>query len=288
MSEVGREPLRQEGFVVTSLTNSILIDPRRLQPHYHDFFQMMLLRGTGTVMHDFHETHVTGMNLFFLSPGQVHTMRRNRGFWGTTVSFTQAFFDHRSTPPSGLFDLPFFFPTHGCPLIKVPADHQKKITSIFTELQSEFDLAQPHAADALRAWLRVLFVHVQRLVEQSRPAKPASSRSVLARRFQLAVENNFRDGFDLKDYARQLGVTPNHLNDMVRAETGRSAGRLIRQRRFLDAQRLLSHSELSVAEIGYELGFRDPSYFGNFFRRETGLTRAAFREQIREKYHSKS
>ena len=32
----------------------------------------------------------------------------------------------------------------------------------------------------------------------------------------------------------------------------------------------LSHSELSVSEIGYRLGFHDPSYFGRFFRKGTG------------------
>jgi aminopeptidase N len=33
------------------------------------------------------------------------------------------------------------------------------------------------------------------------------------------------------------------------------------QRRLLDAKRLLSHSDMSVSEIGYHLGFQDPSYF---------------------------
>jgi len=50
---------------------------------------------------------------------------------------------------------------------------------------------------------------------------------------------------------------------------------------------LLSHSDLDVAEVGYQTGFKDPSYFGRFFRRETGRTPAEFRAEIREKYHRK-
>ncbi|HVE16978.1 MAG TPA: AraC family ligand binding domain-containing protein, partial [Chthoniobacterales bacterium] len=110
MSEIGQEPLRREGIVVTSLEESLHHDPCRLRPHYHDFFQMMLLRGSGSIMHDFRDYRVGGSTLIFLSPGQVHTIRPQRGFGGIIVSFTQSFFDHDSAPPSALFDLPFFFP----------------------------------------------------------------------------------------------------------------------------------------------------------------------------------
>ena len=65
MSQLGQESLRSEGFGVTSLVNSVLNDPRRLRPHYHNFFQMMLLRGEGTVMYDFHDDQVSGLTLFF-------------------------------------------------------------------------------------------------------------------------------------------------------------------------------------------------------------------------------
>jgi peptidoglycan/xylan/chitin deacetylase (PgdA/CDA1 family) len=63
-------------------------------------------------------------------------------------------------------------------------------------------------------------------------------------------------------------VTTRHLNESLRLETGLTAGDLIRARRILEAKRLLLHSELTTAEIGYELGFEDPSYFSRFIRRE--------------------
>ena len=126
-----------------------------------------------------------------------------------------------------------------------------------------------------------------RLHTQQRPVVELSARARLVREFHLAVEGHFREERTLEIYSRELGVSANHLNDVIRAETKQSAGGIIRQRRLLDAKRLLSHSELSVSEIGYRLGFHDPSYFGRFFRKGTGCSPAAFREEIREKYHSK-
>src|ERR1700730_3594648 len=52
----------------------------------------------------------------------------------------------------------------------------------------------------------------------------------------------------------------------------------------LEAKRLLLHSELSIAEIGYELGFEDPSYFSRFIRREIETSPVELRHRIREKY----
>lgn len=285
MSAVGQESLRREGIAVT-LVRDTPHDPNRLQPHYHDFFQLMLLRGRGGAMHDFRDYAVRGAMLLFLSPGQVHALRPQRGFRATILSFTQSFFDHKAPPPSALFELPFYAPAGGTSHLDLAPRRIPAIAEIFAAMEDEFQRAEPGAAEALRAWLRLLFVRITRVAAPSSPAAPVTRAAGLVRQFQTAVERHFRTDRSLADYASELGVTPNHLNDVIRAELGQSAGALIRQRRLLDAKRSLSHSDLSVSEIGYQLGFNDPSYFARFFRRETGQSPAEFREEIREKYRS--
>src|SRR5579863_725536 len=165
MSHAGQESLRREGFVVASVVGSLWDDPRRLHPHYHDFFQMMLLQGRARVMHDFQEVHPGGTTLFFFSPGQVHAVDPRPGCDGLTVSFTQGFFDHRAAPPSVLFELPFFFPAGEPPSMKIPDGDPFQIGPVFAELDREFRAAKTGAADALRAWLRILFIRIGRLYE---------------------------------------------------------------------------------------------------------------------------
>lgn len=285
MSTLGRDSLREEGIVVTTLHESLLHDPRRLRPHYHDFFQLMLLRGRGLVMHDFRDYTVNGMTLICLSPGQVHTIRPRPGFGAVIVSFTQSFFDHGSPPPSVLLDLPLFFPVDAAPLLSISRGDRFRIADVFSEMEREFHAAEAGAANALRAWLHILLTRVQRQFAAGRQQDAVTRSSRLVREFHLAVERRFRSEHDLADYARELGITANHLNDLIRAETGNSAGSVVRSRRLLDAKRLLSHSDLTVAEVAYEVGFADPSYFGRFFRRETGVSPAEFRAEIRKKYH---
>ncbi len=286
MSVHGQAHLRQQGIVVLSLEDSLAHDPNRLQPHYHDFFQIILFDGPGTMMHDFRDFSVKKPTLIFLSPGQVHTMRPRPGLQATLVSFTQSFFDHAAPPPSMLFEIPFFFPEESQPWFVIPKEELAGIRATFADLQREFDRAESGAEEILRATLRILFVRLQRLHADIRPQESPSRAMRLVRQFHVAVETYVNEMRTLEEFAKALQVTSNHLNDIVREQTGRSAGDIIRQRRLLEAKRLLSHSDLSVSEIGYQLAFRDPSYFSRYFRRYAGRTPAEFRSEIREKYHS--
>ncbi len=284
MSQAGAEGLRQAGVVVIPFMRSVAMDPQRMRPHYHEFFQIIFLHGQATVMHDFVEFAARGRMIIFLSPGQAHFVRPKPGLHGHTISFTQAFFDHLAPPPSALFKFPFFFPTDTRPWLTLPEGDPFRVIEAMVELQREFDAAQAGAAEVLRALLHILLVRANRLYLEVHPPKKASRAAHLMRQFHLAVEQRFRELHAVPDYARLLGVTANHLHDVVREQTGRSAGDFIRQRRMLDAKRLLSHSDLTVAEIAYQLGFEDPSYFTRSFKRLADETPAEFRSKIREKY----
>ena len=277
--------LRAEGFVAVPYNESRAWNPTLLTPHYHDFFQVSLILGDALLMHDFREQQVSGHTLFFLSPGQVHAAISGRKTDGTILSFTREFFDAGAAASPGLLlDLPFFYAADFPPWMSVPEDAVETTRGIFREIQEEFDHARPGAAEIVRALLRILLVKASRWRSISDVSIPASRSAALARDFQLLVERHFRSWQGLAPYARELGVTNNHLNDVIGETTGIPAGEHIRRRRLLDAKRLLLYSELSVSEIGFQLGFKDPSYFARFFRRYQNQTPAEFRDEIREKY----
>ncbi|WP_265593976.1 helix-turn-helix domain-containing protein [Haloferula sp. BvORR071] len=286
LGDYRQSDLRGEGFVAVPYQESRAWNPTLLTPHYHDFFQVSLIRGDARLMHDFRETKVSGHTLFFLSPGQVHAVKSGSDTDGTILSFTREFFDAGAAGSTELLlGLPFFYPADSAPWMKVPRHGVAPACELFRELQQEFDAAREGAVEIIRALLRILLIKASRwrgLV----PASPAAVHrgNALVRNFQLLVERHFNDWQTLPQYAKQLGVTANHLNDVVSEATGKAAGEHLRQRRLLDAKRLLLYSELGVAEIGYQLGFKDPSYFSRFFRRYEERTPAEFREAIREKY----
>uniref|UniRef100_UPI00313DFF0E helix-turn-helix domain-containing protein n=1 Tax=Dyadobacter sp. OTU695 TaxID=3043860 RepID=UPI00313DFF0E len=81
-----------------------------------------------------------------------------------------------------------------------------------------------------------------------------------------------------QDYARHLSVHVNYLNRSVRETTGKTTSAHISSRIIAEAKALLQHSDWSVAEIAYALGFEYPAYFNNYFKRLTGSTPNTFRK----------
>ena len=56
-----------------------------------------------------------------------------------------------------------------------------------------------------------------------------------------------------------------------------SAKGLVWERQAQEARRLLRHSGMSINEIGYELGFKDPGYFSRFFSQQVGMSPREYR-----------
>ena len=114
------------------------------------------------------------------------------------------------------------------------------------------------------------------------PAAPATTEAGLAqsqiRQFGALLNQHYRRQRSVRDYAQQLHLTANYLNALCRRVLGQTASDLIHARVVLEAQRLLTHSALSVAQVADELGFDDPSYFGRYFRKYVGLSPEAFRQ----------
>jgi len=75
-------------------------------------------------------------------------------------------------------------------------------------------------------------------------------------------------------------VHVNHLNRAVKETTGKNTSELIAGRVVNEAKALLKHTDNTVAEVAYSLGFEHPSNFIIFFKKQTGLTPKALRDKI--------
>ena len=55
---------------------------------------------------------------------------------------------------------------------------------------------------------------------------------------------------------------------------------MIQERVILEAQRMLLYSNLHVNQIGYCLGFDDPSYFVKYFKKHALISPVEFRKSV--------
>lgn len=80
-------------------------------------------------------------------------------------------------------------------------------------------------------------------------------------------------------YADKLFVTPKHLSSIVKEVSGKSAGEWIDEYVIMEAKTLLKLSETSVQEIAYNLNFPNPSFFGRYFKKHTGVTPGDYKKK---------
>ncbi|HKD30460.1 MAG TPA: AraC family transcriptional regulator [Xanthobacteraceae bacterium] len=160
-------------------------------------------------------------------------------------------------------------------------DEVERIGRLCADLHEERFLARPGYRLAMRGYLALIAIAVARLAASRArtgaatlmPADP----TVDALRY--LVEEHFRHQRQLAFYAGKLAMTPDRLNDHVKRAAGVTAGHLIRQRVLTEAKRQLVFTNQPIHEIAYDLTFADPSHFTRFFRKQTGITPQAFREQ---------
>ncbi|AEW00303.1 AraC family transcriptional regulator [Niastella koreensis] len=114
---------------------------------------------------------------------------------------------------------------------------------------------------------------------QLKPVQNLNRFEVITKAFRSLLEQNFTTVKSPMDYARQLNVSKQYLNECVKTTTGFSVSWHIQQRIVLEAKRLLYHSDKSVKEIASALGYEDHSYFGRFFAKVSGMTPLAFRSK---------
>ena len=81
--------------------------------------------------------------------------------------------------------------------------------------------------------------------------------------------------------AERIGVSRATLDRAVAADIGISPAKMLSRLRLDEARRMLRAGVLSVSEIAYKLGYCNPAYFVNTFRRETGLSPRAWRVTTR-------
>ena len=98
--------------------------------------------------------------------------------------------------------------------------------------------------------------------------------------FKHILSKYIKEQHDIDFYAKKLNISPNHLNRCVKEIFEKSTTQMIAEMLTLEAKVLLYQPSISISEVSYSIGFDDPSYFGRFFKKQSGQTPTEFRKII--------
>ncbi|MBO6675845.1 MAG: helix-turn-helix domain-containing protein [Rhizobiales bacterium] len=221
-------------------------------------------------------------SLIVLQPGQVHHFGDLSECDGWALILRSEVLPARAANAAKVSDIEAMKQLEGLPSkLALRAGAQLAATEAFERMARDAGRPASRAVNALlRSQLEALVIrlHIDSTIPNDAIAEPAQLQRF--RQYRTLVEREFTRWHTVALYAAELGCSEKSLSRAARTMADRSAKAILTDRVVLEAKRLLAHSLLPVANIGYELGFSEPTNFVKFFRRETRLTPGAFRKQM--------
>lgn len=131
---------------------------------------------------------------------------------------------------------------------------------------------------------QLLLARVRNLIDSHRRLKQFfGDRHTLAKEDVCDMDKNFVEKFkslldaklgdsnlNVEDLGKDMGLSRVQLYRKIKSLTNYSPNELLRIARLKKAASLLASSDMTVAEIGYEVGFSSPSYFTKCYKEQFG------------------
>lgn len=252
-----------------------------------DFYKICLTTGKSKIHYSDKSFEQEGSVLFFGNPHIPYSWETLSTYYvGFTILFSEDFFK-QSERSESLQNSPFF-KIGGTPVLNISEEQRLFLNTLFQKMIEEQKSDYTYKDELIRNYISLIIHEALKLqpVENINQNKNSSARitnvffELLERQFPIETTDQPLKLKTAQDYALQLNIHVNHLNRSVKEVTGKSTTTHISERIVTEAKALLQHTDWNISEIASALGFEYPTYFNNFFKKNTGTNPKTLRETI--------
>ncbi|WP_299437656.1 AraC family transcriptional regulator [uncultured Aquimarina sp.] len=249
-------------------------------PHRHDFYIIILVsKAKGTHIIDFNKFLLEDHQVFFLSPGQVHQIKEEQKSYGWVITFSRQFLVKNNIDYRFIEDINLFQDYGNSPPLPLNDEQLKELNTYSTQIFDTYYSDTKFKLEAVGALLKLFLIYSNNICNtHTKDPQQLQVGSIILKEYKKLVEEHFFDWHKVHQYAEALHVTPDHLNRTIKSLIGKTAKEYLQSRIIVAAKRLLSFSDKTTKEIGYELGFTEPANFSNFFKKCTSSPPSQFRK----------
>ncbi|WP_206669116.1 helix-turn-helix domain-containing protein [Flavobacterium pectinovorum] len=244
------------------------------QSHRDEGFTFHILeKGTVIIEIDFETHHVTAPAVVYLHPDQVHRMLDIDDIIVCSLSINS---ENLNTGYLKILEelnpvTPLSLETEAYSIVA-----ESFLLCLNFYRQKENKLYYPLLRDSCNTFIGFLLSQFLNVIK---PEDSFSRSDTVAKAFRNLLEKNYITLKRPGQYADLLNISTPYLNECIKGSTGNSVSYLIQERIILEAKRLLYHTDKSVKEIAFELGYADYPYFTRLFSKVTGISAMTFRRK---------
>jgi AraC family transcriptional regulator, transcriptional activator of pobA len=233
-------------------------------------------KGTVDIQIDFRKYRVKAHSVVYMHPNQVHRILAFENITICTLAIS-----NENLNPDYLQSLEGITPAKP---MQLSNENYLIVADIFSlclnfSLQKNNRIHYPLLRDSCNTLIAFL---ISQFLNQTKLDTKVPRFEIVAKRFRQLLEKNYCAIKRPSEYAAKLNITTSYLNECIKNTSGFSVSQHIRDRNILEAKRLLYHTDKSVKEIAFELGYTDYPYFTRMFRKATGMSALSFRHKNRD------
>ena len=150
------------------------------------------------------------------------------------------------------------------------------------EIEEEVFSSFVERKQVLQAYFTVLLIKICRLAILNKEQQYGEEVREINhfRRFQKSLRLSPINTKTVSDFAKEMAITPVHLNRICQAVAGKSTSQIIQEHSVNEACKYLMHTSYSISEIAHLLNFEDLSYFSRLMKKYLGKSPQLYRAEM--------
>jgi AraC family transcriptional activator of pobA len=264
--------------------NAILKETKAMPYNRREYYKISFINGRNRAEYADKIIDINKNALLFATPKIPYNwIPKEENQLGYFCIFTHEFLV-QSKSGVALDELPIFQPG-GYPIFQLTDLEAQEIERVFVKMYQELSSSYQYKYDLLRNYLLELIHFGQKLqpAKTSNSSHNASTRvlslfiELLERQFPIASPHQKLHLRTASDYADRLSIHVNHLNKILKENTGKTTTNVINGRVVQEAKIMLKQTDWNISEISNSLGFEEVAHFSNFFKKQTSFSPLNYR-----------
>jgi AraC family transcriptional regulator, transcriptional activator of pobA len=243
-----------------------------------NYFEILIFRkAKGYVVLNQRKIELHDNTIVFISPFQKRQWKLDLDHLDFTfLIFQEDFLNDFFADKLFTYRLLYFYQLDYPLYMSVATEYVQNACNTLTEIHTELRDAKPDSEHLIRSLLYYLLLKLNRDYAQQNKLPLVKPENNYAYQFKRLLELHIKEKQRIREYSELLGISRITLNKAVQAQFNVTATHLLKQRLLFEIKNHLIHSDLTVAEIAYELHFSEPNHLMRFFKTQTGQTTSEF------------
>jgi AraC family transcriptional regulator, transcriptional activator of pobA len=246
--------------------------PRRILK----YVLVLCTSGTATIIVDENEFELKANSVITITSGQIHYFNKLNKAKGIILEFTYDFFCKGDNDIELIFHNGLF--CHFAMNEVISLDNFQIVKQELLQIEQELKDKPYQYLISIHSRIELILVEINR--SKINRGDEIWKPDALFLKFLETVFKNFKKNLTLRQMATIIGTTESKLNELSKLHTNKTAQNVIYSLIISEAKRLFIYEKLSVKEVAFQLGFNDPFYFSNFFKKHTKISPKSYKDKL--------